>query len=57
MDIAHEWISLPTDAKVREREHQTVEPAKLMPIVVRNPNGFHLIDVLQNGANSTQAIP
>jgi hypothetical protein len=45
----HEWIWLPTGAKVPERECRTMESTKLMLTIVWNPNAFHFTDVLSNG--------
>jgi hypothetical protein len=45
----YEFVWLPRDDKVLERERHTIQSKQLMPTIVWNPRGFHLIKVLEKG--------
>jgi hypothetical protein len=45
----YEFVWLPRDEKVPERERHTIQSKKFMLTIVWNPRGFHLIKVLENG--------
>jgi hypothetical protein len=52
----YEFVWLPRDEKVPERERHTIQSKQFMLIIVWNPRGFHLIKVLEKVASSTPAI-
>jgi hypothetical protein len=43
----YEFVWLPRDEKVPERERHTLQSKKFMFMIVCNPRGFHLITVLE----------
>jgi hypothetical protein len=45
----YEFVWLPRDEKVPEREQHTIQSKKFMLTIVWNPRGFHLIKVLEKG--------
>jgi histone-lysine N-methyltransferase SETMAR len=45
----HDFIWLPETENVRERERPMIESTKLMLRIVRNPQGFHVANVLPKG--------
>jgi histone-lysine N-methyltransferase SETMAR len=45
----HELIWAQPDAEIPERERHTVQSQKVMLIIVWNPGGFHLVNILPNG--------
>jgi histone-lysine N-methyltransferase SETMAR len=45
----YEFVWLPRDDKVPERERRTIQSKKFMLTIVWNPCGFHLIKVLEKG--------
>jgi hypothetical protein len=51
-----EFVWLPRDEKVPERERQSVQSKKFMLTIAWNPRGFHLINVLEKVTNSTPVI-
>jgi hypothetical protein len=45
----YEFVWLPRDEKVPERERHTIQSKKFMLTIVWNPRGFHLIKALEKG--------
>jgi hypothetical protein len=45
----YEFVRLPRDEKVPERERHTIQSRKFMLTIVWNPGGFHLIKALEKG--------
>jgi hypothetical protein len=45
----YEFVWLPRDEKVPERERHTIQSKKCMLTIVWNPRGLHLIKVLEKG--------
>jgi histone-lysine N-methyltransferase SETMAR len=45
----YEFVWLPRDEKVPERERYTIQSKKFMLTIVSNPCGFHVIKVLEKG--------
>jgi hypothetical protein len=45
----YEFVWLPQDEKVPERERHTIQSKNFMLAIVWNPRGFHLIKVLEKG--------
>jgi hypothetical protein len=45
----YEFVRLPRDENVCERERHTIQSKKFMRTIVWNPRGFHLIKVLEKG--------
>jgi hypothetical protein len=56
LNTDHELIWLHPDGEIPERERCTIQSEKVMLTIVWNPSGFHLINVLQKGSNSTRAF-
>jgi hypothetical protein len=52
----YEFVWLPRDEKVPEREQYTIQSKKFMLTIVRNPHRFHLIKILEKVASSMPAI-
>jgi hypothetical protein len=55
LSIDHEFIWFPTGAPVFDRERHMIQFLKLMLIIVWNPHGFHLVDVLSKEMKSNRS--
>jgi hypothetical protein len=49
LNMDYEFVWLPRDEKVPERERRTIRSKKFMLTIVWNPRWFHLIKVLEKG--------
>jgi hypothetical protein len=56
LSMDYEFVWLPRDEKVFERERYTIQSEKFMLTIVWNPRGFHFIKVLEKVASPTPAI-
>jgi hypothetical protein len=48
----YEFVWLPRDKKIPERERHTIQSKKFILMIVWNPRGFHLIKVFEKGCKS-----
>jgi histone-lysine N-methyltransferase SETMAR len=46
----YEFVWLPRDEKVPERERHTIQSKKFVFMIIWNPRGFHLIKILEKGS-------